>query len=254
MSVPDAVDLLHGAGNAVELILIASSGQERHISPEPEDKPAKTQKKRGRKKKVTKSMETRDDTQQAEQELAPVPSEEPKRKRGRPRKSGTLKSPAAAAAAEISTESPWQLVESRIIPGTTDSHEQEQLRVGDQDQQSKWTNTGQSSKIVTGKGKDNGSSQRAGEPLGSGVLREKNDNPMGPPQASATPLVSAIGTIDGVGENHEANQAKKSKNSEESRTDAAKSDANGCQPGKALFRVGLSKKSRIAPLLKSFRK
>ncbi|RYP80815.1 hypothetical protein DL769_002285 [Monosporascus sp. CRB-8-3] len=206
--------------------------------------PLKAQpKKRGRKKKQPAIEEVPQDEQPAEEEAAAIeldppiqpaeveePVEKPKKKRGRPRKSDQAK------AAEV--DPPPAAVETQAEP-------EEQSRDNDDDEAPP--------EQVEGESKSKKAAQRR-------TRKSDPDEDMAPEQEP-----SALKELDGNASSRSMSSEPASKKSSEggaatendhqSKAQAAKETPKpAASQSKVLYRVGLSKKTRIAPLLKSIRK
>lgn len=208
----------------MEPILITSSAPEWHDSPLPESELAKLPKKRGRKKKeaaVDESAQS-EGQEEAVPSFFPASDQRPKRKRGRPRKS------------EATT------VTETVTGGSGQARSENSLEFGQLSETSK----------QPGEVRADKSGGKPGQPSGpaadSHMLREKSGNQESLAYAHSGKVPDAY--VDSAGPGKENKPQNSSADTKEMRAGGVGEQA------KVSFRVGLSKKSRIAPLLKSIRK
>lgn len=228
-----------------------ASGDEPFVPPViEEDSPAVIQeeppkKKRGRKKKEVKVDPVIDEgeadmTPQAPEEMTVPPPDleaetpKPKRKRGRPRKSDTIVAP-----------------EPEVLPDANDeADKQEPVPADDDADNQPLKEPEERAPAKRARKSTDGSNHQGGDETTS-VLSERDNNSSigasGP--KSATPALDVTDTTAKENKAVETPVKKDAKKEEQ-----AKSGLSSSQVGKVQYRVGLSKKSRIAPLLKSLRK
>ncbi len=261
---------LDSSAKSVQPIPIPSSNPEHQATSIPESEPPKTQKKRGRKKKESKAAASdvsagADQTLADEfigQDAAPEPADKPKRKRGRPKKSESTKmGETKAGGAEDRSAMARASGRGEAGPQSMDGvYEDDHPAKGDWGEQLDSPPRDRPSKKAKAAGKQKATkpSKQANDPSSSATesraLSQKSDNAVNP-----SPKPDGAMQSDETKENLEANAADKghvAKESvaKESKTDTNKPGATSGQAGKVPIRVGLSKRSRIAPLLKSLRK
>jgi len=201
--------------------------------------PPKTQKKRGRKKNTENGDTTHG--QPAMQGTADDSFEEPKKKRGRPRKSDRSKG------TEIPHEGGLKGGES-VIPPTTEAEQGNEGNVGDSvEETTKMTRTREEQK----KASPLRTNITSHSPTDDGALKEMSNN------AVALDKPTNAGAGRKAPENRETPRTHEpvvTKENAAADQDSRKEAPKDLPKPKVPLRVGLSKRSRIAPLLKSIRK
>ena len=192
----------------------------------PADIPAELapKKRRGRPKK-SEAIVTDDITPLPAVGEAPLPQETPKptqKNRGRPKKSAVTQPKETSVAVDESAEM------ENVDAGDGDEHDNEQL-----------VTKGKARKSTTTKDVSHDDETPA-------ALSERDSNF----NIAATPAKPAITTPEAIDNEDKENKLAEVK----AKTVETKPATPSSQPGKVPYRVGLSKRSRIAPLLKSFRK
>ena len=253
---------LKGGGNGTDPIWIQSSGHEQQDHPLPEKELPKPQKKRGRKKKesgnapaVTASPGQNSLGNSTTADPSIGQSEKPKKKRGRPKKSEAAKAAAILDASASIQEAADNL---SALADATDCVNEE-VEGEDEARDKNWAS---SSRDWSQAGKIKSISEETevtpSPAAKSRVLDAKSGNTASPVKPSLTPTMSTQKSNHqlGLGKENQLQDEKlgKSNAAKENDKEVTKPGPASSQSGKVQYRVGLSKKSRIAPLLKSLRK
>ena len=241
-------EVWHRGSSSTNPISLASSAVQQDAVPGPDVEPPKTQKKRGRKKKEIKAAEATLDAEEGLLKVEPsqgvrggAPDEKPKKKRGRPRKSD--EKPAK------DSEAPSEAAVNETVLDEEHTHEdpaaeRTPAKASRSSKANKGKNTKQAEKLPHPRDMPAGSAE-------SRALSDKSNT-----QTSQLPTLSVeepekptLSTDDAKENRGRAAEQDAKPNTKDATTDAV---SNG--QGKVGYRVGLSKRSRIAPLLKIIRK
>lgn len=215
-----------------------------------EAEPPNTTKRRGRKKKVVQMVEVTIEPEKSRVKVdntdgqSGVPGEQAWKKRGRPRKS--IERPQEKTAAERGD------VQVKAVASDTDPKEEPRREDQTPGSEPEPATPGRASRTDRGKGKKIATKATQAQDLPSSAARSRalsdrtNLQTSQPPSPSSKPNLLAGDAKDNRKSATEGELKKTVKDT--------KLDVNSTGQGKVGYRVGLSKRSRIAPLLKMIRK